>query len=62
MLASLKNVRRQLGIQILEYSVLGALIVGGGAAAVYLLQTGNSNQLGSLSGCVSNAVNAVNCK
>lgn len=57
-----KSIKKQLGIQILEYSVLGALIVGGGAAAVYGLQTGNKTQLNSLSACVTNAVNATNCK
>jgi len=57
-----KSVKKQLGIQILEYSILGALIVGGGAAAILNLQNGNKTQLNSLGACVSNAVNAANCK
>jgi Flp pilus assembly pilin Flp len=43
---------KQLGIQILEYSLLGALIVGVGAIAVNSLQTGISNQLTKIADCI----------
>jgi hypothetical protein len=53
------RIRRQLGIQILEYAVMGALIVGGGAAAVSNLRTGTSTQLNKVATCVQNP--SANC-
>jgi hypothetical protein len=56
------NFKKQLGIQILEYSLLGALIIGGGAAAVMSLSNSTKNSLNAVATCVQSPSVTNSCK
>jgi len=55
------NIRKQRGLEILEYGVIAAIIVGVGAAAYIGLADKISGSTTKVGACVENP-NAANCK
>ena len=47
-----KSVKKQLGVQLLEYGLLGAIMVGGGAYATSKLSDQSVDKTGVLTACV----------
>jgi hypothetical protein len=47
-----KSSRKHLGIQVLEYGLLGAIIVGGGAYAVSKLGNGSVDKQAQVTACI----------
>ena len=51
---------RQSGIQVIEYAIMAAIIVGVGVFAVSKLSNSTGNKLGSVANCIQNST-AANC-
>lgn len=56
-----KQIRKQKGLEILEYGLIAALIIGGGTALYVTLGTSNNTNVTQTTACIQTP-NAENCK
>ena len=57
---TLSGKKKQLGIQVLEYGLLGAIVVGGGAYAISTLSNGSVQKNNQVTNCIDAAGAASN--